>query len=92
MAPSDLGTRTIMGSYNMLFTKTHFVFEILNVFPFSSSTMCQCVFILLAVTQAMLLQYANVYAGTGHSNTKYNTTYNVLELAVSETYSADLQK
>ncbi len=25
----------------------------------------------------MLLQCANMYAGTGHSNTKYNTKYNL---------------
>ncbi len=39
-----------------------------------------CVFILPAGRHAKLLQCVNMYAGTGHSNTKYNTKYNVLGL------------
>ncbi len=35
-----------------------------------------CVFILPAGRHAMLLQCANIYTRTGHSDTKYNTKYN----------------
>ncbi len=37
-------------------------------------------FILLASRHAMFLQCANIYVGTGHSNTKYNTKYNLFGL------------
>ncbi len=43
---------------------------------FSASTRCLCVFILPAGRHAMLLQCANLYAWTGHSNRKYNSKYN----------------
>ncbi len=38
------------------------------------------VFILPAGRHAMLLQCANMYAGTGHSNTKHHTKYNIYGL------------
>ncbi len=44
---------------------------------FSASTRCLCVFILPVGRHAMLLQYANMYTGTGHSNSKYNMKYNL---------------
>ncbi len=41
----------------------------------------------------MLLQYANRYAGSGHSNAKYNTKYSFFwTLGAWGTYSADLVK
>ncbi len=49
---------------------------------FSTSTrcLCLCVFILSPGRQAMLLQCANMYNRTGHSNTKYNMKYNCFGL------------
>ncbi len=50
--------------------------------------------ILNGLRHAMLLQHVecvNMYAGMGHSNTKYNTKYNFLPMQVWETHSADLQ-
>ncbi len=42
---------------------------------FSASTRCLYVFILPAGRHPILFQCANMYAGSGHSNTKYNTKY-----------------
>ncbi len=47
---------------------------------FSTSTRCLCVFIRPAFRHAMLLKCANLYYGTGHSNTKYNTKYKCFDL------------
>ncbi len=47
---------------------------------FSASTRCLCVFILPAGRHAMLLQWANMYVRTGHSNIIYNMKYNVFGL------------
>ncbi len=47
---------------------------------FAYSTKCLCVFILPPGRHAMLLQCANMYARTDHSNTKYNTKSNFFGL------------
>ncbi len=65
-----------VGGHDQLFiyAKLCAAYAILTVWDsiFSFHYVSLCVFILPVGRHAMLLQCANIYAGTGHSNTKYN--------------------